>query len=731
MIIIKILLAQKNSKSKQFMYSKIKEYFYDRDGIFKFKILSSPLFLSVLALKLLASFLLASDFLVKLFSRFANYYVVSGFQNPYDFFYGLKELIIFPYPKIMLWILAAPRFIFSSFLSFDYNFVSNWHIFIYRLPIIFADIVIFLILVRWLKGKENKVLKYYWCSPILFYISYIHGQLDALPIMFLFVFLYFLFKEKFYWAFSFLALAISTKVGIIVVLPFAIVYLILKRIEVNKIILLSLIPFALFVVININYLFSPGFFELVLNNKEQLKIFDFNYKLNDNFVIYFVPLAYLILFIKSLTYKAFNRDIFLMFLGFSFGILTLFIPPMQGWYYWIIPFFIYFYIKQDNAPKFTFILLNIFYFSYFLVIKNSDFFEVFQFISKNIAIVPNLYHLLTSYGINADKLVNIVFTLLQTTLLLNILWIYRKGIENNIQYKIKYQPYLIGLTGDSGSGKTTFASLIKDIFNETNTAMLEGDDMHKWERGHKMWDKLTHLNPKANQLHIELKNALHLKSGNTIERCHYDHSVGKFTLPEKLKSKRIIIFEGLHSLFLNKMRNVLDLKIFVSPDDQIRLHWKILRDAEERGYSREKIIEQIEKRQSDSDQYIKSQEQYADISIYLKSKDSIKNIGDKKEIVDIYLEFKCINDVNLEILLDQLVKENLNVDNLVYDDHQLFRIKGEINSETIGKIADKIIPELREIIIEEPKWESNYKGFIQLFVCYCIFEKMRMEEHGK
>ena len=320
---------------------------------------------------------------------------------------------------------------------------------------------------------------------------------------------------------------------------------------------------------------------------------------------------------------------------------------------------------------------------------------------------------------------------MQTTLLLNILWIYRKGIESNIQYKIKYQPYLIGLTGDSGSGKTTFAGLIKDIFSEKNTVILEGDDMHKWERGHKMWDKLTHLNPKANGLYTELKNALHLKNGKMIERRHYDHSAGKFTLPKNLESKKIIIFEGLHALFLNKMRNILDLKIFINSDDQIRLHWKALRDVKERGYSREKVIEQIKKRQSDSDQYIKSQEQYADISIYLKSKDSIKSIGDEKESVDICLEFKCVNDINLEFLFDQLVKENLSVDYKIYDNYQLFQVGGEINSEIIGKIADTIIPELREIIVKEPEWAFNHKGLIQLFVCCYIFEKMRIEEHER
>ena len=155
-----------------------------------FQFFSSPLFLAVLGLKIASSFLFASNYLTHLFSRFINYYVISGFQNPYQFFYQLNELTVFPYPKIMLWIMAFPRWFFSPFLSLDYNFVSNWHIFIYRLPLLAADVAIFLILISWLKNKKDKVLKYYWCSPILFYISYIHGQLDVLPIMLLFIFLY-------------------------------------------------------------------------------------------------------------------------------------------------------------------------------------------------------------------------------------------------------------------------------------------------------------------------------------------------------------------------------------------------------------------------------------------------------------------------------------------------------------------------------------------------------------
>lgn len=691
-------------------------------------ILSSKLFLAVLVLKIISSFLFASDFLSQLFARFVNYYVVSGFQNPYRFFYQIGELTAFPYPKIMLWLLAFPRWLFSPFLSADYNFVSNLHLFVYRLPLLAADIAIFFILLNWLKNKKDKVLKYYWCSPILFYISYIHGQLDVLPIAFLFVFLLFLFQEKLYWAFIFLGLAISAKTSIALVLPFAIIYLILKRIEFKQIAVLSFIPLAIFAVINFNYWLSSGFSEIVLHNKEQIKIFDFNYRISDDFILYFAPLAYLILLVRSLTYKTFNRDIFLMFLGFSFGIIVLFVPPMQGWYYWIIPFFIYFYIVQEKAPKFTFIILNVFYFLYFFLMKNSDFPDIFQFVSKDISALPNAYHFLANRGFNASQLSNIAFTLLQTALILNIVWIYRRGIESNIQHKIKYQPYLIGLAGDSGSGKTTITNLIKDVFGEKDTAILQGDDMHKWERGHPMWSELTHLNPKANKLHDELKNILHLKKGNAIERRHYDHYSGNFTLPKKLESKKIILLEGLHSLFLNQMRNVLDLKIFINPDEQLRLHWKILRDMEERGHGKGKIIRQIKKRESDSKQYIQTQEQHADICISLRSEYPIKKIGNKDAAFDVYLEFKCVNDINFEPLLNQLaIAENLNIEHLFYDKHQLIQARGGISSGTINKIASYFMPDIQEIIIEESNWKNNYNGLIQLFICYYIFEKMRME----
>ncbi|MDP1689415.1 MAG: hypothetical protein Q8L47_04815, partial [bacterium] len=175
-----------------FQISNISKYFYDKKGDSKLDILSSPLFFGVLIIKIISSFFFASNYLVDYVAKFVNYYFISGFQNPYEFFYKLGELQIFPYSRVMLWILSIPRIIFAPLLSTNYNLVSNLEIFIYRIPILLADIIIFIILSRWLKTKKDKVLIYYWCSPILFYINYIDGQLDVIPIMLLFVSLYLL-----------------------------------------------------------------------------------------------------------------------------------------------------------------------------------------------------------------------------------------------------------------------------------------------------------------------------------------------------------------------------------------------------------------------------------------------------------------------------------------------------------------------------------------------------------
>ncbi|MDO8610136.1 MAG: hypothetical protein Q7R95_06285, partial [bacterium] len=387
-----------------------------------------------------------------------------------------------------------------------------------------------------------------------------------------------------------------------------------------------------------------------------------------------------------------------MFLGFGFGILTLFIPPMPGWYYWIMPFFIYFYVKEDKRMNFSFILLNILYFTYFITSKNSDFPHFFQPVSVYLSSQPNLYSLLVLNGYNADLLVSIIFSLLQATLLVNVISIYHQGVAGYMQHKIKYQPYLIGISGDSGSGKSTLSKLLVEIFGEDNLSVMHGDDLHRWERGNENWKSFTHLNPMANRLHKGLEQICNLKNGENVSRQEYDHNTGHFGVSESVVSKRVVIFEGLHALYLNEVRRNCDLKIFLQPEEQLRYYWKIARDMKDRGHTKEKVVEQLKMRETDSKEYINKQEQFSDITISFFVNKPMGNWENELSSSELSLKIRFNHEINVESLVLALKSVSSITVNHSYDDqNQYLEFSGEITVDSITLLAHYLVPDLDEV----------------------------------
>jgi uridine kinase len=344
--------------------------------------------------------------------------------------------------------------------------------------------------------------------------------------------------------------------------------------------------------------------QMVYNNPVQQQVFDLYYQFNKTLRIYFIPAIYFILVLYYFTFKFVNRDQLILFLTFTFLALTLMIAPMQGWYYWILPLLVYFVIKQSKIEKYTLIILSVLYFVYFGLIQESDYLFSFNFKQNGYEPLGPKYF---------EKSLNVSFTLLQTTLVLLAYLVFKNGIRNNIQTKFLSQPYLIGIGGDSASGKSTLSNALAEVFEFSNTSIIRGDDMHKWERGNENWNVFTHLDPRANKIHEDFEHAKELKSGNSIQRRNYDHSTGKFTLPKFIKPNKLIVFEGLHSFYLNNQSSVYDLKIFMEPDEKLRMWWKVQRDVAKRGYSPEKVLEQLKMREEDSQKYIRSQANQADI----------------------------------------------------------------------------------------------------------------------
>lgn len=207
------------------------------------------------------------------------------------------------------------------------------------------------------------------------------------------------------------------------------------------------------------------------------------------------------------------------------------------------------------------------------------------------------------------------------------------------------KPYIIGVSGESGVGKSTIAEIISLFFGVNNTTVISTDDLHKWERTNSNWNKTTHLNPDANNLELGDIHMDDLSQGKFIYRSVYNHVTGNFNPPLKIIPKEVVIVEGLHSFYTNKSKQIVNLKIFIDTNEELRTHWKILRDTEDRGYKYNVVLETINKRKFDNDQIRNTQIHDADVIITITPLNKILCLGDKREKIDLSISISYTNKI--------------------------------------------------------------------------------------
>jgi uridine kinase len=439
---------------------------------------------------------------------------------------------------------------------------------------------------------------------------------------------------------------------------------------------------------------NESFQKLVIFNEQQSKIYDIYFYMN-NSKIYILPIIYMLLVFKGYSFKYYSKNLFLTFLCFSFVILTVSGIDLIGWYYWVVPFMAYFYSKNEKYSKEMYILFNLFYILYFAVDSN--------FIN--------------------DKVHNLILSCFVMFLFSNIYIVYKYGISEILKSKLMYLPYLVGIGGDSGVGKSTFTNALESLFVKEDILIMRGDDMHKWERGDTNWNQTTHLSPKANLLHHNYLHLEKLKNNNTIERHSYDHGTGKFTEKQLLKPRRTILFEGLHPFYIKKNRELYDLKIYMEPEEELRLHWKITRDMEKRGYTKEKVLEQLEKRSKDSKKYIKIQEKHSDITVKYYNINKFKDIGNINEEVELGLEVRLDNTINIEFLIEHLLEnENINIVHEYFEDDQTIRFQGEVSKNSLKELSSvSFKDEIEDLEININHIQGGYQGILQVIAFIFIF----------
>ena len=174
---------------------------------------------------------------------------------------------------------------------------------------------------------------------------------------------------------------------------------------------------------------------------------------------------------------------------------------------------------------------------------------------------------------------------------------------------------LIGVAGDSGCGKSTFLRRLTDLFGEEFMTVICLDDYHSMDRNGRKAAGVTALDPKANNFDLMYEQIKSLKEGRSIMKPIYNHETGLIDPPEKIEPNKVVVIEGLHPLYDERVRKLIDFSVYLDISDEVKVNWKIQRDMEERGHTYADVIASINARKPDFTAYIEVQKQYADVVI--------------------------------------------------------------------------------------------------------------------
>lgn len=177
----------------------------------------------------------------------------------------------------------------------------------------------------------------------------------------------------------------------------------------------------------------------------------------------------------------------------------------------------------------------------------------------------------------------------------------------------------IGISGGTGSGKSTIARAILEHFDDSSVTMVAQDSYYK-SQSHLSFEeriKTNYDHPSAFDNDLLVEHLIALKEGETIKVPSYDFTIHDRKETYSLVSPRdIIIVEGILVLDDPRLRDLLDVKIYVDTDADIRILRRLLRDINERGRSVESVIEQYLTQVRPSHmQFTEPSKRYADVII--------------------------------------------------------------------------------------------------------------------
>lgn len=177
------------------------------------------------------------------------------------------------------------------------------------------------------------------------------------------------------------------------------------------------------------------------------------------------------------------------------------------------------------------------------------------------------------------------------------------------------RPIMLSIVGDSGSGKTTITRGLVRVLGEDQVSHFCTDDYHKYDRRQRAERQMTPLNPECNHLDIMAQDIEHISKYEPILKPVYQHTDGTFGAPVRFEATRFFVAEGLLCNYTPKLRELFDVRIYLAPPEEVRRQWKVARDCSRRGYTTDQVLAELDRREHDSEAFIRPQRHVADMVV--------------------------------------------------------------------------------------------------------------------
>jgi phosphoribulokinase len=176
-------------------------------------------------------------------------------------------------------------------------------------------------------------------------------------------------------------------------------------------------------------------------------------------------------------------------------------------------------------------------------------------------------------------------------------------------------PFVLGVVGDSGSGKNTIADSVSELLGPERVSDVRLDDYHRFTREERAARGVTALNPMVHNTSLMQEHLLLLRQGRPIRNRSYDHADGTFGPIRSIEPHEVVIVRGLLGYPTDEMRGLYHLAVFLHPEAELLFRWKLRRDVLSRGYTEADVLKSIARHLLDSKEYVLPQAERADVVI--------------------------------------------------------------------------------------------------------------------